>query len=129
MPADVPAQIATTPGAPAVIDEDTYSSDVFSAPIPEGWRVITGSALFPPSVTFVAPGDCMLIVIGLASDVDASPAPSCTDTATRTWRQVIDQDDTPIYLVGLAPAASSTIFEPIFVAVAVGITIHTSSEG
>ncbi|MCC6614640.1 MAG: hypothetical protein IT320_14260 [Anaerolineae bacterium] len=129
MPAETPAQLATTPGAPAVIDTDTYSTDVFSAPIPEGWRVITGSALFPQSVTLVAPGDCMLIVIGLEASADAPSAPNCADQEARTWREVVTEDDTTVYLAGVAPAANGAEFEPLWTALTGGITIHDSSQG
>jgi len=129
VPAEVPAQLATTPGVPAVIDTDTYTTDVFSVPIPEGWRVITGSALFPPSVTLVAPDDCMLIVIGLEESTAPLSAPNCADEEAHTWREVVTQNDIMVYLAGVAPEASSTAFEQIWAAVGDGITIQVAPEG
>ncbi len=127
VPAQVPVQLAATPGPIAVIERDVYNTNLFSVSIPEGWRVITGSALFPPSVTLVAPGDCMLIVISLESNVQTPSAPNCAAETMRTWNETIDQNNLSVHIAGLAPVDGSTVFAPVFAAVTQGITIHARS--
>lgn len=61
IPAHEPDNLRNTPGAPVVIDNNTYSGAVFSATIPAGWRVITGEAQAPQSVIFVSPDGKTLI--------------------------------------------------------------------
>ncbi|MCA9902351.1 MAG: hypothetical protein KC547_00725 [Anaerolineae bacterium] len=127
VPAQVPAQLASTPGPGAVIERDVFSTDLFSVPIPEGWRVITGSALFPPSVTLAAPGDCGLIVISLAGDAQTPSAPNCADETLRAWNQTIDQNNLSLHIAGLASVENEAAFEAIFSSITQGITIHVPS--
>lgn len=61
IPAHEPDNLRNTPGAPVVIDNNTYSGAVFSASVPAGWRVITGEAQAPQSVIFVAPDSKTMI--------------------------------------------------------------------
>ncbi len=61
IPAHVPDNLDDTPGPPVVVDNNVYQGAVFSAQIPDGWRVITGEAQAAQSVIFVAPDGKTLI--------------------------------------------------------------------
>ena len=63
---------------------DTYRNDRFSLAYPTGWRVITSPAGAPPSVTFVAPGDCALIFVSSAPLDQPPTSPSCDQPDIRT---------------------------------------------
>jgi hypothetical protein len=69
IPAHEPDNLHNTPGAPVVVDDSLYQGKLFSARIPDGWRVITGEAQAPQSVIFVAPDDKTLIRL-IAGTVD-----------------------------------------------------------
>lgn len=62
VPAQTPPQLAHTPGAPIVIDEQWLSTDDFRLQYPAGWRVVklnvTGS---PLEIVFAGPDDSLLI--------------------------------------------------------------------
>lgn len=61
IPATVPDNLDDTPGPPVVVSNGLYEGAVFSARVPDGWRVITGEAQAPQSVIFVAPDGVTLI--------------------------------------------------------------------
>lgn len=71
IPAHVPDNLDDTPGPPVVVDDHVYQGTVFSARIPEGWRVITGEAQAAQSVIFVAPDGKTLIRL-ITGNVDKS---------------------------------------------------------
>ena len=71
IPAHVPDNLDDTPGPPVVVDDHIYQGTVFSARIPEGWRIITGEAQAPQSVIFVAPDGKALIRL-MTGNVDES---------------------------------------------------------
>ena len=61
IPATVPDNLDDTPGPPVVINNSIYEGAVFTARVPNGWRVITSEAQAPQSVIFVTPDDKTLI--------------------------------------------------------------------
>ena len=71
IPAHVPDNLDDTPGPPVVVDNQVYHGTVFSARIPDGWRVITGEAQSAQSVIFVAPDGKTMIRL-VAGKVDES---------------------------------------------------------
>ncbi|MEP6985260.1 MAG: hypothetical protein ABI970_06675 [Chloroflexota bacterium] len=71
IPAHVPDNLDDTPGPPVLVDNQVYQGVVFSARIPEGWRVITGEAQAAQSVIFVAPDGKTLIRL-MTGKVDES---------------------------------------------------------
>ena len=70
IPAHVPDNLDDTPGPPVVVDDHVYRGALFSAQIPDGWRVITSEAQAAQSVIFVAPDGKTLIRL-IAGKVEA----------------------------------------------------------
>ena len=94
----------TTPGG-AIITRNTYRNDLFSVTYPAGWRAITSPAGAPPSVTFVAPGDCALIVVS-STPIDSPPtAPSCDQPDIQVIEREASLDGQQIVIAGSAPGA------------------------
>ncbi|MBI1259553.1 MAG: hypothetical protein GC204_18960 [Chloroflexi bacterium] len=113
IPASPPANVSATPGEAAVITQDTYQNDVFRVEYPEGWRVITSPAGAPPSVTFVAPGDCALIIVSTSPVAEASlTSPSCDQTDIQTTTQTLTLGSQSITVAGSAPSAGWDAFTP-----------------
>jgi hypothetical protein len=105
IPADTAPNRSATPGAGAMITRDTYQNELFSVSYPAGWRVITSPASAPPSVTFVAPGDCALIVVSSAP-IDAPPtAPACDQADIQTVDRTVMLDGQQIVVAGSVPAS------------------------
>lgn len=105
IPVQTSSLVNATPGAGAVITQDAYRNDLFSLSYPAGWRAVTSPAGAPASVTFVAPGDCALVVVSSAP-IDAPPtAPSCDQPNIQTVERAITLGDTAISLAGSAPAS------------------------
>ena len=105
IPASPPANVSATPGAAAIITEDTYQNDVFQVEYPKGWRVITSPAGAPPSVTFVAPGDCALIIVSSAPTDQSITSPSCDQSDLQTTKQTVTLGSQSITIAGSAPGA------------------------
>jgi hypothetical protein len=108
IPARTPGNLANTPGAPAVITDEEYRGELFNARPPGGWRVITGAAGFPQTVTFVAPGDCAIISLSTAPLNPPALPPHCPPAQTETGQVVLEART--IYAVGAAPADDWTTF-------------------
>ena len=89
IPASPPANFSATPGAAALSRETATRMTVFSVTYPTGWRVITSPAGAPPSVTFVQPGDCGLIVVSSVSLEQAPTSPSCSEPNIKTTTQTV----------------------------------------
>ena len=105
IPAATPANIAATPGEAAVITRDTYQNDVFRVVYPTGWRVITSPAGAPPSVTFVAPGNCALIIVASDSAPQSLTSPSCAQPDIKTSTKTVTLSSHQITIAGSAPSA------------------------
>ncbi|MBC7811200.1 MAG: hypothetical protein H7175_08640 [Burkholderiales bacterium] len=114
VPATEPPQLVFTPGAPIVVTERLYDAGAFSIEYPDGWRVVTGPAEAPPSVVFVAPGDCALIVLSTVP-IESPPAlaETCGETRGETRRLLAGEVD--VYAAGnVAPIEEWESFVPIF---------------
>jgi hypothetical protein len=103
VPAAPPPNLGATPGAAAVVTRDTYSNDLFSVEYPAGWRVITSPAGAPPSVTFVAPSNCGLVIVSSAPLESVPTSPSCGGNTDFT----VDQRDVPLGDTTVTVAASA----------------------
>ena len=104
IPASPPANIAATPGAAAIITRDSYQNDRFSVEYPADWRVITSPAGAPPSVTFVAPGNCALIIVSTVALEQPPTSPSCDQPDIKTTSQHVTLGSQQIALAGSAPS-------------------------
>jgi hypothetical protein len=105
IPATPPANISATPGEFAIITQDSYQNDVFRVLYPTGWRVITSPAGAPPSVTFVAPGNCDLIIVASDSAEQSLKSPSCNQPDIKTTTQTVTLGSKRITVAGSAPSA------------------------
>jgi hypothetical protein len=61
IPANVPANLDDTPGAPVVVFDNIFESAQFVVRYPDGWRVVTSEAQAPLGVIFVAPDEVSTI--------------------------------------------------------------------
>lgn len=101
-----PAPSQTLPAdTGAVITRDSYRNDLFSLTYPEGWRAITSPVGAPPSVTFVAPGDCALIVVSSAPIDEPPVAPACDQPDIQVIEREATLDGQHIVIAGSAPVA------------------------
>jgi len=105
IPASPPENINATPGESAVITGNSYQNDLFSLKYPEGWRVITSPAGAAPSVTFVAPGNCALIIVSSAKITESITSPSCDQPDIKTTTQDVTVGSQQIDIAGSAPSA------------------------
>ena len=88
-----------------MITQDTYKNDIFSVVYPTGWRVITSPAGAPPSVTFVAPGNCALIIVASESITQSITSPSCDQPDIKTSTKTVTLGNRQITIAGSAPSA------------------------
>ncbi|MDX2137584.1 MAG: hypothetical protein SF123_05770 [Chloroflexota bacterium] len=113
VPAQVPPQLAQTPGASVVIADERYQSDVFSVAIPEGWRVVTSEVQAPLTVTLVAPDDCALIIISTAALEDMPRSPAC-EGETRTDLRTLTLNGVRLWVGGSAAATGWLAFVRVY---------------
>lgn len=118
IPASQAPPLSATPGAAAVVTRDSYRNDLFSVEYPQGWRVITSPAGAPPSVTFVAPGDCMLVIVSSASITRVPTAPACESTDFAVDQRDVPLGDTTITVAGSAPAADRAALQDVMARIA-----------
>jgi predicted phage tail protein len=114
IPAHEPDNLRNTPGAPVVVNDNHYQGVVFSAKIPDGWRVITGEAQAPQSVIFVAPDDRTLIKL-IEGTVEAD-----TVKVTNQRNEIVPvtlADATNVTVVFSSPYSTWASYSPAFEAV------------
>lgn len=68
---------------------------------PSGWRTITSEAASPFRVTFVAPGDCSLIVVSLDSIDFPVLSDICDVLDVRTVEQAVPLGDRTVTVTGV----------------------------
>ena len=110
IPASPPPNLSATPGAAVVVTRDHYQNDRSASTIPTGWRVITSPAGAPPSVTFVAPGDCALIIVSSAPLDQAPAAPACDQPDIQTDAGTVTLGDIDHDCAGARPAPDGMTF-------------------
>jgi hypothetical protein len=123
IPAQTPAILDATPGAGAVVTDDTYRTDAFSLRYPSGWRVITSQAGVPPSVTFVAAGDCALILVSSVPIEQPPKSSTCTQPDVQTTTRTVALESGEIALAGSAPATEWEAFLVAFESVAASVSV------
>ncbi|NDJ62306.1 MAG: hypothetical protein GYB67_14360 [Chloroflexi bacterium] len=121
IPARTPDNLGATAGPPVVVTDTLYRGAAFSAYYPRGWRVITSAASAPPTVTFVAPDDCALLLISAGPVAEPPISPVCPAADIRTTQQIISLDERTITLAGSAPAADWSRFEMVAAQVAASV--------
>jgi hypothetical protein len=127
IPARTPEHLANTPGAPVVITDEEYLGAAFRVRYPAGWRVINGSSQFPQTVTFAAPGNCLVITLSSAP-LDTPTLPSeCSPVQTDA--QQFTQDSLTIYAVGAASEADWAGFRAEFERALASVETSTQNTG
>ena len=109
IPAQTPPQLAFTPGAPAVITDELFTNSAFSVRYPTGWRVVTGAADAPPSVTFVAADDVTTITLSTAA-----PGEPERDPTFRVETRLLALEGLRVYVVARVPVQDWPRFQPTF---------------
>lgn len=88
VPAQVPPQLAHTPGPPITITEDTITTDVFTVRYPRGWRVVKLSvAGAPPWLAFISEDDTLRIEVR-AEPFDDETVPLLEETVVESGVRV-----------------------------------------
>ncbi len=109
IPGQTPPQLAFTPGAPAVITDELFTNSAFSVRYPTGWRVVTGAADAPPSVTFVAADDVSTITLAAAD-----PGEPERDPAFRVETRQLSLEGRRVYVIARVPVQDWPRFQPTF---------------
>lgn len=109
IPARTPPQLAFTPGAPAVITDETFTNSAFTVRYPTGWRVVTGAADAPPSVTFVAADEVSTVTLQVEP-----PAEPERDPAVRVETRTLSLEGGQVYAIARVPVQDWQRFQPIF---------------
>ncbi len=109
IPAQTPPQLAFTPGAPATITDELFTNSAFSVRYPSGWRVVTGAADAPPSVTFVAADEASTIT--LQTNPPDEPQ---RDPAYRIESRALSLEGARVYVTARVPVQDWPRFQPIF---------------
>jgi hypothetical protein len=122
-----PPPISHTPGPSVVIDGEAVRTDVFSAEVPEGWRVITGAADAPLSLILVAPGDCALIRLTVESINVPPEASGCADQTRRAEVRAIEAGGVTVYAGGGAPVTEWDSFLRDYELVVASLVIRPES--
>jgi hypothetical protein len=118
VPARVPDQLGHTPGPAVIVTDRVFDAGIFRVRYPAGWRIVTGEALFPVAVIFVAPDAKTTIKL----QVGAADNPSPPDAQFQTVvRRISLTDSTTITLIGSAPSGEWAAFMPIFEQVAASV--------
>lgn len=120
-PAQTPALLGSTPGAAVVVTEDTYRSDLFTVRYPAGWRVITSQAGDPPTVTFVSPDNCALIVVSTSPITEPPESNACTDQDVQSTVRNLTLGSVHLTVVGSAPTSQFDAFLTHFEQVAASL--------
>jgi len=120
-PAQTPPILDATPGAAVVVTADTYRSDLFSVRYPAGWRVITSQAGDPPTVTFVSPDNCALIVVSANPLTEPPESNACSDQTVRSAARNLTLGSAQIAVAGSAPTDQFDTFLTQFDQVAASI--------
>ncbi len=120
VPSHLPPQLTQTPGVPVSAANDLFMSTLFSARVPDGWRIITSAADAPLTVIFVAPDNRALLVLA-QQPVDAPPQPRSELPLRETSRDIALAAGT-VYAYGVAPAAEWAAFEAEFTRVVESLT-------
>lgn len=109
IPAQTPPQLAYTPGAPSTITDERFTNSAFSLRYPSGWRVVTGAADAPPSVTFVAADE--VTTITLQTNPPQEPE---RDPAYRVESRTLSLEGVQVYVTARVPVQDWPRFQPIF---------------
>jgi hypothetical protein len=80
VPAQIPEELAFTPGPPVTVSETTYQVNDLRFHYPAGWRVVTGPAENPLRVVFVSPAEDAIIVLSPEA-IENPPVPAAVEAS------------------------------------------------
>ena len=112
VPAQVPPQLAHTPGPAVVVAAGEVRLGRFTAWLPPGWQVITSAASDTPSVIILAPDEDALMMLSEA--ITEAPAPAVSGPVTTLERQLSFGDNLHVTVTLNSAADAVTRYQPIF---------------
>ena len=113
IPAQVPEQLALTPGYMTHIDDRYYETASFRVRYPPGWQIIKSNIhVGAAEVYFVSLDETMEIFVFITP----LPEPEISDGVFFVEEQVMFSDDSGVFIRGTAPTAQQADFGTIFTA-------------
>ncbi len=112
VPAKVPPQLATTPGAAVVITEQDYDAGAFRVRYPAGWRVITSAATSPTTVIFAPTDNVAIMLFGV--DATEAPMPENEGQVRTETREITLENGITVTAILNAPADTWETFAALF---------------
>ncbi len=112
VPAQLPPQLAYTPGPPLVVDAQQIETEQFTAWVPAGWEVVTSAAASPQSVILIAPDAFALIMLG--GDGAQTPVLQVDGKISTVQRRLTLDNSTSVVAVLLTAADNETLYLPVF---------------
>ncbi len=113
VPADVPPQLAFTPGPAVIVDAARYQSTFLSVRVPQGWRIVTAPAEQPDFVIFVAPDNDALMQFS-ARPIDPAPV---LNTIPQEQQNTFTATRNGLYALLVCESTACDRFAPLFKAV------------
>jgi len=119
VPATTPPQLEWTAGPPIVITDKVLETAEFTLNYPSGWRVVTGEAQLPPTVTLISPDEKSTITLNMGELPEGNYG---EDRLTMTIvRGVTLKNGKSMTVIGKAPTEGWEAFLPVFEAVIASI--------
>lgn len=103
-PAAAPEHLRYTPGPAVVITGNTFTGDGYTLQFPDGWRIVTGQADLPPTITFVSPDNCSIILAAVGS-IEPITSPDCAGEEFQTIQREAAIGTRRLTLAGSAPVS------------------------
>lgn len=110
VPATTPPQLTHTPGQPVTITDESFDNGVFSLRYPRDWRVVTGAAASPPSVTLIMPEDCGFMIVSSERITNVPPLPPQCGADMPELRRHFDE----VWIVGKVAPRDEGVFMTLF---------------
>lgn len=112
-PAAAPEHLRYTPGPAVVISGNTFTGDGYTLQFPDGWRIVTGQADLPPTITFVSPDNCSIILVA-AGSIEPVTSPDCAGEEFQTASRGVTLDAFTLTIAGSAPVSQWNQFSAQF---------------
>ena len=112
VPAQVPPQLAHTPGPGVIVAENSIETAAFTGWVPAGWKIVTSAASDQQSVILIAPDEDALIMLGQA--VTEPPRPAVDGEVITVQRSVTLADGMGVTAVLNTAAEQEARYLPLF---------------
>lgn len=112
VPAQVPPQLAYTPGPPLIVAVQQIETEQFTAWLPPGWEVVTSAAASPQSVILISPDSVALIMLG--GDGAQTPVLQVDGEVSTVQRRITLDNNISIIAVMLSSAEQEALYLSVF---------------